>query len=119
MTDIQAAGHASVYGLYFDFNKAEIKPESEPALKEMARLLQENKDLKLYVVGHTNKVGNLDFNMKLLMARAEAVVRELTTKYGISPDRLKAFGLASLAPVVSDETEEGRAKNRRGELVKQ
>ena len=119
MNDLQTAGHASVYGIYFDFDKADLNPESEPALREIARLLRENKDLKLYVVGHTDNVGSLDYNMKLSMARAEAVVRELTTKYGISPDRLQAFGLARLAPVASNETEEGRAKNRRVELVKQ
>ncbi len=119
MSDIQAAGHASVYGIYFDFDKADIKPESEPAIKEIAKLLQENKGLKLYVVGHTDNVGGLDYNMKLSKARADAVVKELVTKYRISPDRLKAFGIASLAPVASNDTEEGRAKNRRVELVKQ
>ncbi|MEM3112724.1 MAG: OmpA family protein [Candidatus Anstonellales archaeon] len=119
MSDIQAKGSASVYGIYFDFDKADIKPESEPAIKEIAKLLQENKGLKLYVVGHTDNVGSLDYNMKLSKARADAVVKELTTKYKISPDRLKAFGVGSLAPVASNDTEEGKAKNRRVELVKQ
>ncbi len=91
MSDITATGHASVYGIYFDFDKADINPESEPAIKEIAKLLQENKDLKLYVVGHTDNVGTLDYNMNLSKARAEAVVMELTTKYKISPDRLKAY----------------------------
>lgn len=119
LTDIESKGSASVYGIYFDFNKADIKPESEPAIKEIAKLLQENKGLKLYVVGHTDNVGGLDYNMKLSKARADAVVKELTTKYKISADRLKAFGVASLAPVASNRTEEGRAKNRRVELVEQ
>lgn len=119
MSDITTTGHASVYGIYFDFDKADIKPESEPAIKEIAKLLQENKGLKLYVVGHTDNVGGIDYNMKLSKARADAVVKELTTKYKISQDRLKAFGFASLAPVASNDTEEGRAKNRRVELVKQ
>ena len=119
MSDITATGHASVYGIYFDFDKADIKPESEPAIKEIAKLLQENKTLKLYVVGHTDNVGSLDYNLKLSKARADAVVKELTTKYKISPDRLRAFGVASLAPVASNKTEEGRAKNRRVELVEQ
>lgn len=119
MSDIQTKGSASVYGIYFDFNKADIKPESEPAIKEIAKLLQENKGLKLYVVGHTDNVGSLDYNMKLSKARADAVVKELTTKYKISSDRLKSFGVASLAPVASNDTEDGRAKNRRVELVKQ
>lgn len=119
MSDIKTKGSASVYGIYFDFDKADIKPESEPAIKEIAKLLQENPKLKLYVVGHTDNVGSLDYNLKLSKARADAVVKELTTKYKISFDRLRAFGVASLAPVASNDTDEGRAKNRRVELVKQ
>lgn len=119
MSDIHATGHASVYGIYFDFDKADIKPESEPAIKEIAKLLQENKGLKIYVVGHTDNVGNIDYNMKLSKARADAVMKELITKYKISSERLNAFGVGSLAPVASNKTEEGRAKNRRVELVEQ
>jgi OOP family OmpA-OmpF porin len=117
MTDIQTKGSASVYGIYFDFDKADIKPESDAAMKEIAKLLHENKDLKLYVVGHTDNVGEIDYNLKLSRARADAVVRELVTKYGISPDSLKAYGVGPLAPVASNRTDEGRAKNRRVELV--
>ncbi|MCX7913259.1 MAG: OmpA family protein [Thermodesulfovibrionales bacterium] len=65
------------------------------------------------MVGHTDNVGGLDYNMKLSKARADAIVKELTTKHRVAPDRLKAFGVASLAPVASNDTEEGRAKNRR------
>ncbi len=119
LSDIQAKGSASVYGIYFDFDKADIKPESEPAIKEVAKLLRENKALKLYVVGHTDNVGSIDYNLKLSKARADAVIRELTTKYRISGDRLKAFGVGQLAPVASNKTEDGRAKNRRVELVEQ
>ncbi|MEW6418042.1 MAG: OmpA family protein [Nitrospirota bacterium] len=119
MSDIQVKGSASVYGIYFDFNKADIKPESEPAIKDIAKLLQENKGLKLYVVGHTDNVGNIDYNMKLSKARADAVMKELVTKYKVSADRLKAYGVGSLAPVASNKTDEGRAKNRRVELVEQ
>ncbi len=119
MSAIQAKGSASVYGIYFDFNKADIKPESKPAIKEIAKLLQENKGLKLYMVGHTDNVGTIDYNMKLSKARAEAVMKELITKYKISADRLKAYGVGSLAPVASNKTDEGRAKNRRVELVEQ
>jgi len=119
LSDIQARGHASVYGIYFDFDKADLKPESEPALKEIARLLQENKGLRLYVVGHTDNVGNLDYNMKLSNERAGAVMKALVTKYRIASDRLKAYGVGSLAPVASNTTDEGRARNRRVELVEQ
>jgi len=119
MSDIQTKGSASVYGIYFDFDKADIKPESEPAIKEIAKLLQENKGLKIYLVGHTDNVGTLDYNLKLSKARADAVVKELTTKYKISSGRIKAFGVGSLAPLASNKTDEGRAKNRRVELVEQ
>jgi len=119
MSDIQAKGSASVYGIYFDFNKADIKLESEPAIKEIAKLLRENKGLKLYVVGHTDNVGPIDYNMKLSKARADAVMKELIMRYKIPSERLKAYGVGSLAPVASNKTEDGRAKNRRVELVEQ
>ncbi|MBM4141619.1 MAG: OmpA family protein [Nitrospira sp.] len=119
MSDIQTRGHASVYGIHFDFDKANIKPESEPAIKEIAKLLQENKGLKLYVIGHTDNVGTIDYNMKLSKLRADAVMKELVTKYKISSERLKAFGVGSLAPVTSNKTDDGRAQNRRVELVEQ
>ncbi len=116
---INTTGHVAIYGIYFDFNKADVKPESEPALKEIAKLLQQDAKLKLYVVGHTDNVGGLDYNMKLSLQRAEAVVKELVSKYKIASDRLKAGGVGPLAPVTSNDTEEGKAKNRRVELVKQ
>lgn len=120
MTDsINTTGHVAIYGIYFDFNKADVKPESEPALKEITKLLQQDPKLKLYVVGHTDNVGGLDYNMKLSQQRAEAVVKELVSKYKIAPDRLKAGGVGPLAPVASNDTEDGKAKNRRVELVKQ
>ena len=75
--------------------------------------------MKLYVVGHTDNVGSIDSNLKLSKERADAVVNSLTANYGISADRLTAYGVASLAPLASNDSEEGRAKNRRVELVKQ
>jgi outer membrane protein OmpA-like peptidoglycan-associated protein len=70
-------------------------------------------------VGHTDNVGGYDYNLKLSQARAGAVVKELVTKYKVAPERLKAAGVGRLSPVASNDTEEGRAKNRRVELVKQ
>lgn len=116
--DISSTGHASVYGIHFDFNKATIKPESEPTLKEIAKLLEQNPGLNLYVVGHTDSVGKIDYNMKLSETRAEAVVQALVEKFGISKNRLDPHGVGPLVPVASNETEEGRALNRRVELVK-
>jgi len=117
--DINSTGHASVYGIHFDFNKADVKPESEPTLKEIAKLLKQTPELNLYVVGHTDSVGEISYNMKLSQTRAEAVVKALVTKYGVAQNRLKSYGVGPLAPVSSNETEEGRALNRRVELVKE
>lgn len=117
--DINTTGHVSVYGIYFDTGRSEIKPESDAALAEIAKLLKNTGTLKLYVVGHTDNVGSFDSNMKLSRDRADSVVKALTGKYGIAAARLKPYGVSSLAPVTSNDTEDGKAKNRRVELVKQ
>jgi outer membrane protein OmpA-like peptidoglycan-associated protein len=117
--DIMTSGHVSIYGIYFDTAKADIKPESDEAIAEIAKMLQNNLALKLYVVGHTDNVGSFDANIKLSQERAQAVTRELTGKYHIAAERLKPHGVASLAPVASNDTEEGKQKNRRVELVQQ
>lgn len=115
--DIGKTGHAAIYGVYFDTAKADIKPASAPALEEIAKLLQQDSQLKLYVVGHTDGVGELQMNMDLSRRRADAVVKALATTYSVVPGRLQAFGAGPLAPVASNKDEEGRAKNRRVELV--
>ena len=117
--DIKSTGHATVYGIYFDTGKAEVKPESQAALQEIAKLLASDPGLKLFVVGHTDSVGQIEANMKLSQARAEAVVQTLTKSYGVASTRLKAQGAGPIAPVATNRTEEGRAKNRRVELVEQ
>jgi outer membrane protein OmpA-like peptidoglycan-associated protein len=117
--DIARTGHVAIYGILFDFNKADVKPESEPAIREIAKLLKQDPKLKLHVVGHTDSVGELKFNMDLSRRRADAVVKVLTTKHGIAVARLRAEGVGPLSPVASNRTEEGRAKNRRVELVEQ
>jgi OmpA-OmpF porin, OOP family len=117
--DINRTGHASVYGIYFDTGKADIKPASDATLKEIAKLLQENAGMKLYVVGHTDNQGGLEMNMELSERRAQAVLEALTAKYAVPAARLKAFGSGPYSPVASNDSEEGRAKNRRVELVKQ
>jgi OmpA-OmpF porin, OOP family len=117
--DINTTGHVSIYGILFDTGKSEIKPESDGAVSEIAKLLKNNGALKLYVVGHTDNVGSFDSNMKLSKDRADAVTKTLSDKHGISAARLKPYGVASLSPVTSNDTEDGKAKNRRVELVKQ
>ena len=117
--DIERTGHASIYGIYFDSGEAVVKPQSEEALAEIAKLLGQDPKLNLYVVGHTDNVGTLSSNMDLSQRRAEAVVKTLVSKHGIDIKRLHPVGLGPLAPVTSNKTEEGRAKNRRVELVQQ
>ena len=118
-SDITRTGHSAVYGIYFDTGKADVKPESDAALKEIAKLLQGDPSLKLYVVGHTDNVGTLASNMDLSRRRANAVTQVLATKYGVASARLSAQGDGPTAPVASNDSEDGRAKNRRVELVKQ
>lgn len=117
--NINTSGHAAVYGILFETGKSDINQESAETIAQISTLLKNNMSLKLYVVGHTDNVGTIDANLKLSKERAEAVVNSLTANYGISADRLNAYGVASLSPVASNDTEEGKAKNRRVELVKQ
>jgi len=114
---IKATGKFIIYGIYFDFDKADVKPESEPTLMEIANLLKKDTKLNLYVVGHTDMQGKFDYNIDLSERRAASVVKELTTKHGINSSRLTADGVGPLTPVSTNETEEGRKLNRRVELV--
>jgi len=111
-------GEIAIYGIYFDTGKSDVKPESDAAIAEIAKLLQSQPALKVYVVGHTDMVGDAAANVKLSQARAQSVINALVTKNGIAASRLIAFGAGPYAPVASNETDEGRAKNRRVELVK-
>jgi outer membrane protein OmpA-like peptidoglycan-associated protein len=117
--DITKTGHAAIYGIYFDTGKAVIKPESQPAMAEIAKMLAATPTLRLHVVGHTDNVGSVASNMALSKQRAEAVVNALVSDHRIAPARLIANGVGPLAPVASNAAEEGRAKNRRVELVAQ
>lgn len=116
---LKASGHVEVPGIYFDTGKSELKAESDAAVAEIAKLLKAEPALKVYVVGHTDNVASLDLNTKLSQARAEAVVQALVGKHGIAAGRLIGQGAGPLAPVASNDSEDGRARNRRVELVKQ
>jgi outer membrane protein OmpA-like peptidoglycan-associated protein len=115
--NITRDGRVSVYGIPFDSDKADIKPESKAALAEIARLLNNLPDLRIFVVGHTDMTGDVTRNQSLSEARAEAVVRALVAEHGIAQYRLEAFGVGPLAPVATNSTEQGRVRNRRMELV--
>jgi outer membrane protein OmpA-like peptidoglycan-associated protein len=116
---IDANGHMAIYGILFDTDSASIKPESAPVLVEIATLLQSRPDLDILVVGHTDNQGTHEYNIGLSSRRANSVERYLSEHHGINAERMRSEGVGFLAPVSTNDTPEGRAKNRRVELVKQ
>lgn len=114
---ISETGRVALYGIYFDTDKAVIKPESRPTLEEIAAFLKQRPGLAVVVVGHTDNQGKLDYNMQLSRRRAKAVAQSLAADFGIKNARLTAAGVGFLAPVAPNATEDGRALNRRVELI--
>jgi outer membrane protein OmpA-like peptidoglycan-associated protein len=112
------AGHVEVPGIFFDTAKSDLKPASQPAIDEVVKMLKANAALKVFVVGHTDAVGTIEANVALSNARAAAVVKALVAA-GIAAPRLLAHGDGPFAPVATNATDEGRARNRRVELVAQ
>ena len=111
-------GLVDLYGITFDFDKADIRPESSVQLEQIARLLKADPALTLNVVGHTDDKGGDVYNLDLSTRRARAVTQSLSDQYGVDPARLTPVGKGSQQPLASNATEEGRAKNRRVELVR-
>ena len=116
-SDINATGHVAIYGICFGHDSCNIERESEPTLKAIAEMLKTNNMLNVYVIGHTDMTGQLEYNMKLSRKRAQAVVDALVKQYGIRANRLKARGVGPLSPVGTNRTEQGKKLNRRVELV--
>jgi OmpA-OmpF porin, OOP family len=114
---LQENGRVALYGIYFDSGQAVVKSESGPAIAEIAKLLASTPSMRLLVVGHTDTDGTFATNRELSQKRAAAVVQELTTKHGIAQSRLAPVGVAFAAPVATNRTTDGKAKNRRVELV--
>jgi outer membrane protein OmpA-like peptidoglycan-associated protein len=114
---ISGTGKVVLYGIYFDVDKATLKSESDATLEQIGKLMKEKPSLKVLVVGHTDNAGNYAANMDLSQRRAAAVVAALTGRYGVKQDRLTAVGVSFASPVATNKSEEGRAKNRRVELV--
>jgi OOP family OmpA-OmpF porin len=103
---------------YFDFNKSRIKSEGFVILDEIAAVLKEKlPSAVILVVGHTDSTGTERFNAGLSLRRAEAIQNYLTTKHGIAPERISAEGYGEMAPADTNETEEGRAHNRRAAIT--
>lgn len=116
---IDTQGHIAIYGINFDSNKADLKPESKASLDQVAEFMKAKPEVKIHVVGHTDNVGSLESNLKLSRARAGSVVTALVNDYGIEEARLNPAGVGQLAPIATNATEEGRAMNRRVELTPQ
>lgn len=113
---LAAEGRIALYGVFFDTGKAVVKAESEPTLVQVTKLLKDNPSLKLFVIGHTDSTSTLETNLKLSADRAAAVVAALVGR-GIDASRLKPAGVGPYSPLATNQTDAGRAKNRRVELV--
>ncbi len=116
---LAAKGRWATQGILFATGKSELKPESRPVLKEIASTLKEHADLKILIEGHTDNVGTPATNLTLSDARAAAVKAALVADFGIASDRITAKGLGDTKPAALNTTAEGRAQNRRVEVVKQ
>lgn len=110
-------GRIAIYGIQFDFDKADIRAESQPQIAELGALLKGNPKLRVLIVGHTDGKGAFDYNLSLSQRRAQAVADALTSGHGVERARLTPAGAGMAAPVATNRTEEGRAKNRRVEIV--
>ncbi|WP_309085177.1 DUF4892 domain-containing protein [Chelativorans sp.] len=116
--DLARGGRVALHGIQFDFDKDTLRPDSAPQILEIAKLLQENPTLSVLLVGHTDMQGGLDYNMDLSRRRAARVVQTLVQEHGIAEARLQALGVGPAAPLASNDNDEGRALNRRVEVVK-
>ncbi len=114
---LQADCHVALYGVLFDFNKATLRPESAPVLQSIVDMMRDDPALKIEVGGHTDNVGTPAYNLKLSQARAASVVAWLGQN-GVAQGRLTAVGYGLTRPVADNDSEEGRAKNRRVEIAK-
>jgi len=119
--DIEASivseGRVAVRDILFEFDSAEIIDESADALATIADVLDENAELDLLIVGHTDNVGDFEYNLNLSMQRAQAVAAWLEERHDIDGDRLQPAGAGMMAPVATNRSEDGRQQNRRVELV--
>ena len=116
---LKMTGHAVLEGLFFDTGKSTLQIESDAALKNIAEYVNSNQDKKFFIVGHTDNTSDFTSNMTLSEERAKAVMNELINKYGVNTDQLQAYGVSYLSPVSSNSSDEGKARNRRVEIVEQ
>ena len=116
--EIDRTGSVSIQEIYFDTGAANLKGESEVALKEISKFINQSPDVDFYLVGHTDSQGEFEYNINLSQARAESAVDALVTNYNVNANRLTAKGVGPLVPIATNDTKEGRAQNRRVEIVK-
>jgi len=117
LKQLEQKGKASVYGIFFDFDKSVVKAQSNEALAVIKQVLASDKALQIYVVGHTDDKGSASYNLQLSQRRAAAVVDKLIKEYGIAASRLIAYGAGPYSPVATNRNDLGRQLNRRVELV--
>lgn len=117
--ELEKQGRAKVYDLYFDFASDTLRPESDKVLKEIAEAMRQHPDWKLSVEGHTDNIGGDASNLELSKRRSAAVVQALASKYDVSATRFTTAGFGASRPVDTNDTLEGRARNRRVELVRE
>jgi outer membrane protein OmpA-like peptidoglycan-associated protein len=111
-------GKLVTYGIYFDSGSDKIKPESAGTMKEIATVLKENPTVKIKIIGHTDSDGDDARNLDLSKRRAISVKSALSTEYGIEAARIETDGKGETEPIAQNTTSEGKAKNRRVELIK-
>lgn len=116
-SDIKEYGRVVLDGIVFDFDKATLQPQSKAMLDAIAGYLNDNPKESFYVVGHTGSKGSFAYNIKLSSDRALAVANTLNKDYGIASDRLELHGVGPLVPTFSNNSDAGRDRNRRVELV--
>ena len=114
---LNKSGRVDVYGLTFDTGKSTLKPSSKTTLDELAKILNDNTQMNLDVIGHTDNVGTVESNLTLSQERSDQVVAVLVSDYGINPARLNPLGKGQSQPVASNDNEKGKATNRRVEFV--
>jgi len=117
MEALKRDGRVSLYTLSFDTDKATLKPEADPTLIEINKLMVKHPELKLLILGHTDNQGSAEYNMDLSSRRAASVVSALIDRFAIDSARLKSEGKGLTEPAASNDDEAGRALNRRVELV--
>jgi len=111
-------GKLVTYGIYFDVNKDEVKPESYGTLKDIATILNEVPDVKVKIVGHTDSDGQDAANLDLSKRRAASVKAELAKSFGVNADRLEIDGMGETQPVAKNDSPVNKALNRRVEFIK-